>query len=289
MMRVSTAGMNSRMISQALDVQTKYYKALETQSSGLKSTSLSGLDGQSGSVINLKSDIAASENLESQATGIGSELEITYSSMNGIEDIVEKALTSYSAAMDGTVTDISSSIQSSSGWLSDIITLLNTQYAGSYVFSGGDSQSQTYTSNGSGGYDYTGGASLKTLMIDGDQSLDYGALGNESVFGDIISALSAMSDPAADKTTLSSSFQTLSNATETLGSLMETVSGQSNTLEKIVDGQTSFQLYANDALESLTKEDVGTASAETAAWETVLQASYAALSSLDKINILNYL
>lgn len=302
-MRVSTAGMNGQMISQSLQAQSRYAEALEQESSGLKSSALSGLGGQAGAAISLKSDIAKSENLVSQAETASSQLQIAYSAVDSMADTVTKALTSIASGLDGDTTDASTLQSEASGWLSDIASLLNTQYADSYVFSGGatttapvditsgygpTSGSSTDTSY------YQGGSTPVSLMVDSDHSISYGVTADADAFEQTLRGLSILSgidtsDGADNTALLQEAYDLLSTATSGLGAIQEKLSSQTNSLDDLADNQTEFQLYANETLDSLTTVDAGTASAEVSQQEVLLQASFAALSSLKSVSVLDYL
>jgi flagellar hook-associated protein 3 FlgL len=101
--------------------------------------------------------------------------------------------------------------------------------------------------------------------------------------------LETMTTDPADTATMQSAFDLLGTATTGLGEIQETLSNQTDALNTIVDGQTEFQIYANEALESLTQIDVAEASAKVAQQEVLLQASFATLSSLKSISVLDYL
>ncbi len=73
-MRISTSGTNTQMVSQAMRMQSDYVEALAQQASGVKSESLSGLEGQARAVISLNADIARSEHLVTQAESATSQL-----------------------------------------------------------------------------------------------------------------------------------------------------------------------------------------------------------------------
>lgn len=286
-MRVSTAGMNTQMISQALRVQSSYAEALQQQSSEMKSSSLSGLDGQAGATAGLTADIARSEHLSTQAETATSQLEVAYSAVGSIVDLVEDMLTDVSAAISAT--DDSSTLQSTAqSALENIVSLLNTQYANSYVFSGGATTTQPVDIDNADYYQ--GGSNLRTVMLDGGASITYGVSADSQAFADAIEALQTLANTAdPDTATLQSAFDLLTSSVSGLGVIQEDLSNQTNALEAVVDSQTDFQLYAGEMLDSLTKVDVATASATASQREVLLEASFAALASLKSVSVLNYL
>ncbi|MBN2751832.1 MAG: flagellin [Rhodospirillaceae bacterium] len=300
-MRVSTAGMNSQMISQALRVQSKYAEALDQQASGVKSESLSDLEGQAGAVISLKADIASSEHLATQTELAASKLEIAYSTVDSIADQATSMRTSISAAITGTAdaTTLSTLQSSAASCLENVVSLLNTQYADSYIFSGGETLTAPVdlsdtdydaTSTTADTDYYQGGDNLAKVMLDSDSSVSYGVTASDSGFEETIRALQTIINATTlDTATLQTAFDLMTSAISDLGTTQETLSAQTSTLNSITDTQTEFQIYANEALESLTSVDVAEATAIVSQQEVLLQASFAALSSLKSISVLNYL
>lgn len=295
-MRISTAGMNSQMISQALKVQSSYTEALTQQSSGVKSASLSGLDGNAGAAAGLTADIARSEKLSSLAESAVSELEIAYSTVGSISDAVSSLLTEISAAISGSAdaTTLSTLQSSASDSFTDIAALLNTQYADTYVFSGGSTatmpvDTSLYDSSDPTAY-YQGSDNLRSVMLDGGASISFGVTADDEAFSDTLQALNLLTSTSPlDTATLQEAFDLLSGAVSDLGTMQETLSSQTDKLNAVVDAQTDFQLYAGEMLDSLTSVDVATASAEASQREVLLEASFSALSSLKSVSVLNYL
>ncbi len=294
-MRISTAGMNNQMIGQAMRVQSSYAEALEQQSSGLKSPKLSGLDGQAGAAVGLTADIERSEHLSTQAESATAQLEIAYAAVGNIGDLVSGVLVDLASAMGGG-SDATSVATSAKDALTNIVTLLNSQYAGSYVFSGGatatkpvDIADPTYDPATNTDY-YQGGSNLRTLMLDGGASVSYGVNADDDAFATAMQALSSLANTSPlDDATMQSAFELLTSNVTALGKVQEQLSAQTNTINSVIDSQTDFQLYAGEMLTSLTSVDVAAASADAAQRQVLLEASFSALSSLKSVSVLNYL
>ncbi len=165
--------------------------------------------------------------------------------------------------------------------LEDIASLLNTKYTDNYVFSGNTGQTAPVDlsdtdhdpTTGSADTDYyQGSGTLSTVMVDSDSGKTYGVTAGNTAFEQTLRALSMLSTMTTD-----------------LGTIQETLSRQTDALDTVIDNQTEFQLYANEALESLTSVDVAEASAIVSQQEVLLQASFATLSSLKSISVLDYL
>ncbi len=300
-MRVSTQGMNTQILGQAMRVQNSYAAALDQQASGQKSASLSGLDGQAGVVTSLKSDISRSELLGTQAENAISRNEVAYGTVGSIADIVENTRVAIAAAMDGTITDLSTVKSAAENALDSIAVLLNTTYSDGYLFSGTtsnippvnlDDVDYDGTAGAADTDYYQGSSTLPSVMVGGNSSIAFGVTADAEAFEETLRALSqlaTMDTATAGTSDLKDAYDLLSSATDKLGLIQENLSRQSQMLENVVDSQTEFQIYANEALESLTTVDVAEASAKVSQQEVLLQASFSALSSLTSISILDYM
>ncbi|SDH22675.1 flagellin [Roseospirillum parvum] len=304
-MRVATHTMNSTLLAQALEAQGRYNQALVEQASGLKSESLSGLDGQAGQVVSLTADLAASEHLVSQAETAASQVEAAYAAIDGMLDILSSTSTSVAAQISGSSdgSDTSTLQDKAAAWLADLQTLLNTSQGDTHVFAG-TLGSRAPVDVDAAGYDpladptqpdtgyYQGGAEPRSLMLGGEQSLTHGVTADEKAFEQALRALAMLADDANQPlttATLGEAQALIDQAVSGMGALQERLSAQSDSLETLSDVQTEFQLYAAALLEDVTSVDVAESAAKVSERELVLQASYAALSSLKSLSLVDYL
>ncbi|GEO80845.1 flagellin [Pararhodospirillum oryzae] len=302
-MRVATHTMNTMLRTQALTVQGSYTNALIQQGTGLKSATLSGLDGAAGTVISLQGDLKASANLATRASAARSQVEVAYGAVANIADVVEKARVAITAAISGSVTDTSTLAASAQGWLEDVASQLNTDMGGLPVFGGTsaggnpvDLEAAGYTpvstpSTADTGY-YQGSGAARVLMVDGSDGLTYGVQADDEGFEKTLRALAelaSMTTSPPDTETLQAAYDLLGEGLTRLGKVQENLSDQAQTLDGLIDSQTEFQLYAESALESVRSVDVAEATSRAAQLEVVLQASFSALSSLSRLSLAEYL
>jgi len=292
--------MQATLLTQAMRVQGEYSAALMQQGSSLKSPSLAGLNGTAGLAVSLDADLAASERLVSQADTAKSMVETGYGALADILDIVEAAKVDIAANIDGTVTDTSTLRDSAIGWRESVASLLNTEFGGMAVFGGNgataapvDVSDPAYTPIvGVADTDYyQGNGTDWVLMVDGGSGVTYGVRADSSGAEKTLRALSllaAMNTSPPDTALMKDAAALLDEAVTELAAAQDTLSGQADTLSALVDSQTEFQLYAESALDSVTKVDVAAATATVAQHETVLQASFSALSSLTSLSLVNY-
>jgi flagellar hook-associated protein 3 FlgL len=96
--------------------------------------------------------------------------------------------------------------------------------------------------------------------------------------------------PAATLTdTLKSSLTTTNKAIADLGNLQEDISNTSNTLSNAQTTQTSFVTYLQNSLSSVKDVDTAQAAAQVQQYQTQLQASFLAVSTLTKLNLASML
>jgi flagellar hook-associated protein 3 FlgL len=302
-MRVSTSTMTSVLLNQAMQNQAAYNQTLNQQSSGLKSQSYAGLNGNAGLSVSLASDIATSEALTIRAETAQTQVETAYGAMSSIVDIVESAMVDITASISGAA-DTTDSLQASAqGWLEDVADLLNTDVGGVYIFAGAggtgapvdlsdaDYDPLTDTTLADTDY-YQGSANPTTIMVDGSTGLEYGITADDEGFEKVMRAMSILANMTTDPIdtdALQEAYDLLDEATGDLGAAMETLSTQSNRLDTVIDQQTEFQLFAEAALESVENVDVAEATAKAAEQEVILQASFSALSSFLNLSLMDYL
>ena len=302
-MKVATSTMNSLILSHSLRVQSEYNQTLIQQSSGLKSPTLSGLNGAAGYSVSLKSDLKMSEHLVGQAQTAQSAVDVSYGAISGIVDLIETAKTDIAAAMNGTVETTNGLKTKSEGWLRDTVGLLNTDMGGAHVFGGAggtippvDLDDPSYNplatpSVTDTGY-YQGTSAAQTIMVDGNQGLTYGVTADAEGFEATLRAFSMLSDMATDPpdtALLQEAYALLDEAVSDLCRMQEELSGQSESLAALIDRETGFQLFVDSALESVDNVDLAEAATKASELEVVLEASYAALASIVSVSLVDYL
>ena len=299
-MRVCTSTMQATLLSQAMRVQGEYSAALIQQGSSIKNPSLAGLDGKAGLAVSLEADLAASDRLITQAKSASSLVHTAYGAIADILDLIEAAKVDITANITGTVTDTSTLRNSAAGWRESVASLLNTTFGGQTVF-GGNGATAAPVDLSDPGYlpvagapdtdYYQGNGTDRVLMVDGNSGVTYGVRADTSGAEKTLRALSllaGMTTSPPDIAVMRDASTLLDEAVAELAVVQDTLSGQDDTLSALVDNQTEFQLYAESALDSITKVDVAAATATVSQHEAVLQASFSALSSLTSLSLVDY-
>lgn len=88
---------------------------------------------------------------------------------------------------------------------------------------------------------------------------------------------------------LQASLTTTNQAVSDLGNLQETISNTSNTLDNAQQTQTSFVTYLQNSLSGVKDVDTAQAAAQVQQFQTQLQASFLAVSTLSKLSLASFL
>lgn len=94
---------------------------------------------------------------------------------------------------------------------------------------------------------------------------------------------------AALTNSLQAALTTTNKAVADLGNLQETVSNTSNTLSNAQQTQTSFVTYLQNSLSGVKDVDTAQAAAQVQQFQTQLQASFLAVSTLTKLSLASFL
>ena len=96
--------------------------------------------------------------------------------------------------------------------------------------------------------------------------------------------------PASQLTdSLQASLTTSNQAVSDLGNLQQSISNTSNTLSNAQQTQTSFVTYLQNSLSGVKDVDTAQAAAQVQQFQTQLQASFLAVSTLTKLSLASFL
>lgn len=219
MTRVSTLEMNALTVGSALGVQSQYAQAETQQASGLVASDFASLGGtNSGEMLNLENDIGQAQTWASNATTVGSRTQAMYTALGNMSTTLSSLESKISAA---TSSSDNSSLQSAVQELQKtLVTQMNSQVGGSYLFSGSststapvdltnyqlppsNSASITTDANSLYGY-YQGDSNVLSVRVSQQQTVGYGVTANSTGFEEALRASQAVID-AAGGTLVSSS------------------------------------------------------------------------------------
>ncbi|MEP4031044.1 flagellin [Roseibium polysiphoniae] len=295
-MRVATFSQSSTILQSALETQAKLASNQEQQASGTISSDYAGLGTDAATLVDLEVSISRSEASLSVAEDALSRVEMTYSALGGISDI----LTSMRADVTAVLTDedLTALQVVAEAYLEDVSSLLNTQLAGRYLFAGSNTQEAPVDLTSYEAADltttdssyYTGDTYAQTVRLSSERSLDYGITADTEAIETAMRALSyaASADPLTtdDVEVLS---DLLVEAQDGVIALQSITSTAASSLESFISSEGEYIAEAEALASELNSSDVAELIVQASSYEVQLEASYAALGSLSDLSVLDYL
>ncbi|MBL4841784.1 MAG: flagellin [Thalassospira sp.] len=302
-MRVSTAAMQQNLLNQMRSVQSQLADATRQSSSGMKSDSYSGVSDNSYVISTLSAEISESSAYADLAEQIQSRVEMYYSTLNDMVDLLSDMLADISGALSTGSTDVAGINESASAALSTMASLLNTQYEDRYLFAGSatntapvsvdvaDYPAMTTPSTADTSY-YSGNSDIASAKVADGTTIEYGLTADQEPFEQALRALNltayASSDPI-DEAALSEAMALIEDAVEGIADLQTQVSLTQDELEAIVDMHTDFQLTAEGIVTDLSEVDLAEAMVNLETLSVQLEASYSVAGQIVDMSLFEYL
>ncbi|WP_407151301.1 flagellin [Bradyrhizobium sp. ORS 86] len=299
-MRVATFALSDQMIASALRMQAVMANEQVQESSGQKSQDFAGYGADAERVINLQVSVTRSQSYIDAANVADSKVQVMYSAVGTMTNIITQLRTQLSAATTGSSTATTSVINSAQQALSQMGGLLNTQCDGQYVFSGARTDTApvdlTGFSSGTGSLTtsdtsyYHGDSEIASVRVADNQTVSYGVTADNSAFEQVMRVLKFV----GNSTSLSSS--DISQALDLAGSALDAVSTvqaklstAASQIETAGASQSDYQNFAQTLGGDLTNVDVAAVTAQLSTYQTQLTASYSAIAKIQSLSLANYL
>jgi flagellar hook-associated protein 3 FlgL len=299
-MRVATFALSDQMITAALRAQAKMADLQLQESSGIKSSDVAAYGSSSQRIVNLQASVSRAGSYVDAATITSSKVEVMYSTLGSVTDLITSLRSQLTAASTGTATESASAISSAQQLLDQMGALLNTQYGGEYVFGGGRTATapvdlDTYSAAAGDATTadtsyYLGDDEIASVRVGDDQTVSYGITAGDPAFEKTLRVLRFV----ANSTSLSSS--DISTALDLAGEALDAVSvvqsrlsNAASRIETASAQQTEFKDYAQSLASDLTDVDVAAVTARVSTYQSQLTASYAAISKIQSLNLASYL
>ncbi|TFV78774.1 flagellin [Bradyrhizobium frederickii] len=299
-MRVATFAQSNRMIADAMRVESVMANKQIQESTGVVSTDFGGYGSDAQHVVNLQVSVTRAQSYVDAATLADSRIQVMYSAIGSMTDILTQLRSQLSAASTGSSTETNSVITTAQQMLQEMGSLMNTQYDGQYVFAGDKTDTApvdlTSFSSGVGSTTtadtsyYKGDDEIASVRVAADQTVSYGVTADNSAFEEVMRVLKFV----ASSTTLSSS--DISSALDLAGTALDDtaavqarLSNAASSIETASARQTDYKSYAETLSNDLTGVDVAAITAQLSTYEAQLTASYSALAKILSINLASYL
>jgi flagellar hook-associated protein 3 FlgL len=223
-----------------------------------------------------------------------------YTAIGQVNDIITNLRSQLSAASTGDSTTATSVITAAQQMLTEMGSLLNTQFDNQYVFGGARTStppvdlSSFATGTGSTttadtSY-YKGDDQIASVQVADDQTVSYGVTADNPAFEQVMRVLKFV----ANSTTLSSTDITdalnlASTALDAVSTVQTKLSGASSQIEQAQSRQSDYQSYAQTLSSDLSGVDVAAITAQLSTYQAQLSASYSAIAKIQSLNLASYL
>jgi flagellar hook-associated protein 3 FlgL len=304
--RIATFSEVNYLMTLDMGTQSQMTVAQTQEASGQKSLTYGGLGEDVGKVLDLQNQITSLTADGTDATQALSGMQETYSVLGSVTTLGASMLSTLTGYMSTSTTATSTIASSAKTWLTELTSLANTQFGGSYLFSGTsattapvDTTSSSYTPATDGSdTGYYQGASTGTSYTGSDgYTVPTSVQADNPGFAKLFNALSLIASAASSSTTSSTA---LSSALSTASSLIQTgdteLAETQATVSSNTAALTSYQTNASDKATTLqtlattlTGSDIATATVQVTTLQTQLEASYQTVTKLMSASLAQYL
>jgi len=299
-MRVATFAQSNKMIADALRVQSVMAEKQTQESSGLISTDYGGYGSDAKHVVNLQVSVTRAQSYIDAATLADSKVQVMYSAVGSMTDILTQLRSQLSAASTGSSTETNSVISSAQQMLEEMGSLMNTQYDGQYVFGGGKTDTAPVDlssfSSGAGSLTtadtsyYGGDDEIASVRVAADQTVSYGVTADNSAFEEVMRVLKFVANSTSlSSSDISSALDLAGTALDDTAAVQAKLSNAASSIETASARQTDYKSYAETLSSDLTSVDVAAITAQLSTYESQLTASYSALGKILSMNLASYL
>ena len=300
MMRIATFAQSEQMITSALRVQSVMANEQVQESSGLKSQDFGGYGSDAGRVINLQVSVTRSQSYIDAAKLADNKVQVMYSAVGTMTDIITQLRTQLGAATTGSSTASASVVNYAQQALSQMQGLLDTQYNGEYVFSGAstDTAPVDLTSFGTGAGSlttadtsyYKGDSEIASVRVSDNQSISYGVTADNSAFEQVMRVLKFVGNSTSlSSSDISQALDLASSALDATSTVQAKLSTAAAQIESASASQSDYQNFAQTLSTDLTSVDVAAVTAQLSTYQAQLTASYSAISKIQSLNLASYL
>lgn len=296
--RVATFALSDSMIDAALKQQAKLAEKQLQSSSGLVSQDYGGLGATSQKVIDWQVAASRSKSYQDAASSADDRVQVMYSTTGSIVDLLTSFKSDLTAALSANGSDSENLQNSASSSLSDLASLLNTQYGGRYLFAGSNTETAPvdltgYAATSSTTSDtsyYQGNDDISSVRVSGSRVISYGVTANDSAFEQGMRAISMIANGSSlDSDTISSALDLATQALDAVTGVQTRLSLSSAQLERAGNVQADFQDAVNNASSSLTDVDIAAVTAQISTYQSQLEASYSAIAKIQSLSLVQYL
>jgi flagellar hook-associated protein 3 FlgL len=298
--RVATFALSDQMIAGALRSESAMANLQTQEASSLKSEFLAGYGADTQQVVNLQVSVTRSQSYIDASTLADSKVQVMYSAVGKMNDLITNLRAQLSAASAGSSTATASAISSAQQMLEQMASLMNSQYNGEFVFGGARTATApadlSTFATGAGSLTtpdpsyYKGDGEIASVQVAADQSVSYGVTADNPAFEQTMRVLKFV----ANSTTLSSTDITnalnlASSALDATATVQAKLGDSATQMESAKSLQADYQSFAQTLGTNLTGVDVAAITAQMSAYQAQLTASFSAISVIQGMSLASFL
>jgi flagellar hook-associated protein 3 FlgL len=299
-MRVATFALSNQMIAAAMRTESVMADEQTQESSGVKSEYFAGYGSDTQHVVNLQVSVTRAQSYMDAATLADNKTQVMYSALSSVTDIITNLRSQLSAATTGSSTATASVIASAQQMLTEMGSLLNTQYDNQYVFGGARTGSEPVDlssfSTGTGSTTiadtsyYKGDDEIASVKVADDQTVSYGISADNPAFEQVMRALKFVANSSTlSSADITSALDLASSALDATATVQAKLSSAASQIESAKSRQSDYQSYAQTLASDLTGVDVAAITAQLSTYQAQLTASYSAIAKIQSLNLASYL
>lgn len=299
---VSSYGLTSMILDSATRLQTAVAETEVQEASGLVGETYGALGSQAGQYLSFENEVSQAQTYVDNASTANDRVQAMYSAVGDMISL----LTSLRSTIDGAISDNETSTTASDaqGVLSELASLMNTQQAGLYLFSGGstttapvDVSSASYTLSATGtladtSY-YKGDDYQASVTISGDETIAYGVTADNSAFEEALRVANTVAhidtSSGSATTALQDAYDLATSAMTALSDIQGELSITSGRLEDAKEEQTIYMSFVQNLADDISNVDTADVAVRVSSYQTQLEAAYSAIAEMEKLSLVNYL
>jgi flagellar hook-associated protein 3 FlgL len=288
------------VLSSALSASTAQEQTLTSElSSGLRVATLSDDPVAASANVGIASSIAGLDSFVQTASGVQGRLQAADSTLGEVVSQVTSAISLATQGANGTLNTAQQQAIANevSGIRDTVLSLANSAYQGTYLFSGSQGQTQPFSLDQSTippTTVYAGDTVVSTISTPGGQQLAVNIPGSSVFTASGSSVLDTLNQLVNDL--LTGSTASVAQDATALSSALSTVDAQRSTLDTSLSQLTSTSDYAQTQVAEVQSQQSTLLSADTATVASSLQtaevqhqALISVISTLDQNNLFSYL
>ena len=299
--RVATFALSEQMINSALRTQSTMANDQLQEASGQVSPEVGGLGSTSQQVIKLQISVTRSQSYIDAASATDSKVQVMDSAVTSVTNLLTQLRSLLTAASNSATTDPASVSRSAQQMMQEFSSLLNTQYAGQYVFGGSQTTeppvdvssaaypAMTSPSTASTSY-YKGDDQAASVRVSDTESVAYGVTADNPAFEQGLRALNlVMNNSPLSTATLDEALNLATSAVSSAAVVQTQLGLASQSIQNASAEQTDYQNFAKTLGTNLTGVDVASVTAQLSTYQAQLQASYSAIAKIQGLSLASYL